>query len=72
MPVAVRAFFGDACNAAVEQVERSFDRLADGALGGRADAVALLECLVNDGRKLGVGHDEFLADSSVWMAGGCR
>ena len=59
-PVAVRALLGDARLAAVEQVERRLDRLAHRALGGRADAVALLESVVDGLGELGVGHGEFL------------
>ena len=59
-PVAVCAPLGDARDAAVEQVERRLDRIANGALGGRADAVALLESVIDGLRKLGVGHGSFL------------
>jgi hypothetical protein len=43
LPSTVRRTFGNAGCAAVEKIERLFDRLADFTLGGRADLVAPLE-----------------------------
>src|SRR5262249_29162080 len=54
----VRLLLGDARLAAVEQVERSLDRVAHRTLGGGADVVARLEGIVDGLGKPGIGHEE--------------
>src|SRR5258707_6463306 len=56
LPFAAGVTLGNACNATVEQVERRFNRFAHGAFGGRPDAVARLESVVDGFGKRVVGH----------------
>src|SRR5581483_3327144 len=55
LPLAVGPALGNARLPGVEQLERGIDRLAHGALGLRADLVALLEGFVDDLGEF-VGH----------------
>ena len=54
--MAARSPLCDTRLAAVEQGERRIDRLAHCPFGGGPDAVAVLECMIDDFRKLGMRH----------------
>ena len=48
---------GDARLPAIQQLERSLHRFADRALGGRSNAVTLVEGLIDGAGKFGVWHE---------------
>ncbi len=54
MPGLVGLLLGDARLPAIQQIERGLHRLADRALGGRPNAVTLVECLIDGSSKFGV------------------
>src|SRR5690606_22134202 len=74
-PGAVVAAFGNTDLAAVEQVQRGLDRIANFAAGGRADAVAFFErALYGGGQGGGIGrtHRNSLNFDAYFRLSGCR